>query len=197
MLRTHGKISYHHTDIDMKIIEDDMAAFIENGVDGFVFGALTADREIDVDKCRQVIENARGLPITFHRAFDITIPAARFQNTDIIAKCGFTRLLSSGFAETAEQGIEALTEIEKYITEKQYNLILMPGCGVNTKNAAFILQRSGCKEFHASSRVKLTESIISHESDTSYIKWNIENNSHAITDRETVHQLAVIGRMFL
>lgn len=67
MLRPHGKISYQHTDTDMEIIEKDMVTLIENGVDGFVFGALTADRDIDVERCQQVIRLASGLPVTFHR----------------------------------------------------------------------------------------------------------------------------------
>lgn len=197
MLRPHGKISYQHSDIDMEIIKKDMVSLIENGVDGFVFGALTADRDIDVKKCRQVIDNAFGLPVTFHRAFDMTIPAMKKQNVDKIAECEFSRILTSGFAETAELGIDALTEIRKYIAEKGYKLILMPGCGVSIKNAESILKVSGCKEFHASAKIKLIERIIYHESDTTAIRKDIENNSYAMTDRETVQQLVAIGKMYL
>lgn len=70
MLRPHGRISYQHTDIDMEIIKNDMVALIEGGVDGFVFGALTAERDIDVDRCRQVVDSASGLPVTFHRTVE-------------------------------------------------------------------------------------------------------------------------------
>lgn len=159
MLRPHGKISYQHSDTDMEIIREDMEALIANDVDGFVFGALTADRDIDVDKCRQVVEHARGLPVTFHRAFDMTVPENINRNLDSIAQCGFSRLLTSGLAETAEIGIETITKIKKYVDEKHYNVIIMPGCGITTKNAEHILQTSGCKEFHASAKIKATESI--------------------------------------
>lgn len=181
----------------MEIIKKDMAALIETGVDGFVFGALTTDRDIDVVKCRQVVKNANGLPVTFHRAIDMTCPAMKFQNVDKVAECGFSRILSSGFAETAELGINALTEIQKYVTEKRYNLIVMPGCGVTNKNADFILQTSGCKEFHASAKVKKIEQIATYESDTSAITKEIENNSYSVTDRVTVQQLVSIGKMHL
>lgn len=195
MLRPHGKISYLHTDIDMDIIKEDMKPLIEAGVDGFVFGALTSDRNIDVNQCRKVINNARGLPVTFHRAFDMSIPTMKLQNVDKIIECGFARILSSGFATTAELGIEALTEIQKYITEKRYNLILMPGCGVTIKNAEYILQTTGCKEFHASGKIKVTETIPSHGSDTSAIKSERDGNSYAITDHKIVEQLVSIGKM--
>lgn len=196
MLRPHGRISYQHTDIDMEIIKTDIQLLIAGGADGFVFGALTADRDIDIERCRQVVELARGLPVTFHRAFDMTIPMNKLQNIDKIADCGFKRLLSSGLAETAEKGIDALTEINKYIAEKGYNLILMPGCGVTVKNAENILQTSGCKEFHSSGKTKVVESIPSYPSDTISIKKDIENNAYAVTCRETVQQLVNIGKMY-
>lgn len=197
MLRTHGRISYQHSDIDMEIIKTDMNTLIDNGVDGFVFGALTPDRNIDIKKCRQVIDHAHGLPVTFHRAFDMTIPECKFQNVDKMVECGFARILSSGLAATAEQGINALVEIQKYILEKNYSLILMPGCGVTPNNAEHILQETGCKEFHASAKSKVVETIPFHHSDIDAIKRDIENNSYSITSRETVQKLVTIGKMFL
>lgn len=197
MLRPHARISFQHTDTDMEIIKADMKVFIEGGADGFVFGALTADRDIDVEKCRQVVELSNALPVTFHRAFDMTIAENKLQNVDKIADCGFARILSSGLAETAELGIEALTEINKYIAEKRYRLVLMPGCGVTTKNAEYILQTSGCKEFHASAKIKATECIAPHSSDASAIKMEIENNFYTVTSCEIVQQLVRIGKLHL
>lgn len=197
MLRTHGRISYQHTDTDMEIIKKDMANLIAEGVDGFVFGALNADRDIDVNKCQQVIAEAQGLPVTFHRAFDMTIPDAKYQNVDKIVDCGFARILSSGLAEAAELGLQTLVDIQKYITEKNYDLILLPGCGVTTKNAETILQSTGCKEFHASAKTQAHESIPSHQSDTIAIKKEIEHNAYSVTDRAIVEQLVNIGKMYL
>lgn len=71
MLRPHGRISYQHTDADMEILKTDIDLLIENGADGFVFGALTSDRDIDVARSRQIVKWARGLPVTFHRLFFI------------------------------------------------------------------------------------------------------------------------------
>lgn len=196
MLRPHGHISYIHTDVDMEIIKEDMQALIESGVDGFVFGALTADRHIDANKCRQVVKNARGLPVTFHRAFDMSIPAKKEETIDKIAECGFKRILSSGFAETAEVGINTLAEMKKYISEKGYDLLVMPGCGVTPTNAEQILQTSECKEFHASAKVKLNECIPSHPSDSTAISREIDNNSYAETSAEIVKKLANHGKMY-
>lgn len=127
----------------------------------------------------------------------MSIPANKLQSIDKIAKCGFSRILSSGLAETAERGLDSLTDMNKYIAERNYNLILMPGCGVTTKNAEHILQTSGCKEFHSSAKSKTVEDIPSHESDTEFITNEVTNNSHTLTNREIVQQLVKIGKSCL
>lgn len=127
----------------------------------------------------------------------MSIPANKLQNIDKIAKCGFTRILSSGLAETAEKGLDNLTAMNKYIVERNYNLILMPGCGVTSKNADRILQTTGCKEFHSSAKSKVVENIPSHASDTKFISDEITSNSYSVTDREIVERLVNIGKSYL
>lgn len=197
MLRPHGRISYQHSDIDMEIIKTDIESLIDGGADGFVFGALTADRSIDTAKCCRIVELARGLPVTFHRAFDMTIPADRFLSVDEIAGCGFRRILSSGFESTAEKGAQSLAEINDYIRQKGYNLVLMPGCGVTIQNAAKILDVTGCQEFHSSAKIKAVESILKHDSDTPFIENDRTGNSFNVTSRDIVQQLVNIGKVHL
>lgn len=193
MLRPHCRISFQMSDTDMETILTDMKALREYGVDGFVFGALTATRDIDIERCEQVITNADGLPVTFHRAFDMTVPVMRFKNIEKIACCGFQRILTSGFAETAELGLVYLTEMQQYILDKKLNLSLMPGCGITVNNAEPILRTTGCKEFHASAKVRIIENIPKVMSDTSAILKEIQQNSYSHTDREIVKQLVAIG----
>lgn len=127
----------------------------------------------------------------------MSVPSNKFQSIYKIVECGFSRLLSSGLAETAEKGLDNLTEINKYISERDNNLILMPGCGVTTQNAENILRTTGCKEFHSSAKDKVVEDIPSHQSDTNFIKREITNNSYTLTNRETVQQLVNIGKSYL
>lgn len=195
MLRPHGKISYRISDTDLETIITDMESLKENGIDGFVFGALTPNRDIDVEKCQNVIENANGLPVTFHRAFDMTLPSKKLDNVDKIVSCGFTRILTSGFAETAEFGIDALTEIQRYITENSINLILMPGCGITIRNAEKILRISECREFHASCKTKVVEDIPRFDEDTAAISKEIDKNEHSLTDIVIVRKLVAIGKL--
>lgn len=195
MLRPNNKISYRLTDTDMETIIADMYQFHNNNVDGFVFGALTANRKIDEEKCNEIIVNAGGLPVTFHRAFDMTIPAMKFENIDILRSYCFDRILTSGFAETAEQGLETIVELKNYSDDKPIRIL--PGCGVNVRNARKILEATQCDEFHASCKTNIPDRMTLSTSDTVAIEKCIQNNSFMMTDKDTVGRLVAIGREFI
>jgi copper homeostasis protein len=62
---------------------------------------------------------------------------------------GCHRVLTSGLSATAEAGIPLLREL---VQQADGRIIIMPGCGVNSGNAARILQTTGATEIHASAR---------------------------------------------
>ena len=64
-----------------------------------------------------------------------------------IITLGCRRILTSGQAATAEQGIPLLHLLNQQAAGR---IILMPGGGVNAENALRILQATGCQEIHAS-----------------------------------------------
>ncbi len=117
------------------------------GADGIVIGALTADGDIDTVTCRRLIAAADGMSITFHRAFDMCREPQKALE-DIIA-LGCHRVLTSGQAPTAEAGIQLITEL---VQQADGRIIIMPGCGVGSHNAAKIITATGCTEIHASAR---------------------------------------------
>ena len=117
------------------------------GAHGVVIGALRADGTIDREAIRILVNEAEGLSITFHRAFDVcTRPLESLE--DIIA-LGCHRLLSSGQQSSAEQGIPLLREL---VRQSAGRLIIMPGAGVNADNARRILAQTGAYELHGSLR---------------------------------------------
>lgn len=189
MLRPHNRTSFIHTEEDMQNIFYDMKDFIENGVDGFVFGALRPDRSIDADKCRSVIAQSNGLPVTFHRAFDMSIPADMLANLELIANMGFKRLLTSGLAETAEDGITTLRELIESADDKQLSIVVMPGCGITRYNAENIVEDTRCREFHGSAKHRVVESIPAHDSDTPAITAAIAANGCNYASKENVELL--------
>lgn len=117
------------------------------GADGVVIGALTADGDIDTALCRRLIDAADGMSVTFHRAFDMCRNPQ--QALEELIALGCDRVLTSGQATTAETGIPLLKEL---VEQAAGRILIMPGCGVNSRNAARILQETGATEIHASAR---------------------------------------------
>lgn len=117
------------------------------GADGVVIGALTADGDIDTSLCRRLIAAADGMSVTFHRAFDMCRNPQ--QALEELIALGCDRVLTSGQATTAEAGIRLLKEL---VEQAAGRIIIMPGCGVNSGDAAMILQETGATEIHASAR---------------------------------------------
>ncbi|XP_055695414.1 copper homeostasis protein cutC homolog [Lutzomyia longipalpis] len=130
-------------------IHHDIDLFKKEGADGFVFGALTPAGEIDEDLCARVIRLAGGLPVTFHRAFDLTKEVDFMKNCSKIANLGFTRLLTSGFRSSAEEGIDVIRVMNEKFGEK---LTIMPGAGITEENIRKIADETKCREIHASAR---------------------------------------------
>lgn len=181
----------------MQNILADMRNFIQHGADGFVFGSLLPNRAIDVENCKLIIENAQGLPVTFHRAFDMSVPANRFSNLEMLSNLGFKRLLTSGFAETAELGILTLKNLNEFVVDQELDIIIMPGCGITPVNAERILVETQCHEFHGSAKYKVSQNIPSSDSDTQAIVAALQTNSSNFASKEIVGKLVDVKRMVL
>ena len=117
------------------------------GANGVVIGALKSDGSIDTDTVRRLVSEAEGLSITFHRAFDVCSQPE--EALEQIISLGCHRLLTSGQAATAEQGIPLL---RKLVEQAAGRISIMPGAGVNPQNAHRILSETGAHEIHGSLR---------------------------------------------
>lgn len=117
------------------------------GAAGVVIGALMPDGSIDEEAIRCMMDEAEGLSVTFHRAFDVCHEPE--EALEKIISIGCHRLLTSGQATTAELGIPML---KKLIEQADGRIIIMPGAGVNPQNASRILEETGALEIHGSLR---------------------------------------------
>lgn len=117
------------------------------GAAGVVIGALMPDGSIDEEAIRCMMDEAEGLSVTFHRAFDVCRKPE--EALEKIISLGCHRLLTSGQAPTAELGIPML---KKLIEQADGRIIIMPGAGVNPQNTSRILEETGALEIHGSLR---------------------------------------------
>ncbi|MCA9955553.1 MAG: copper homeostasis protein CutC, partial [Anaerolineales bacterium] len=131
---------------EFAVMRQDVLAAKEAGVDGVVLGILLPDGTLDKPRCRELIELARPLSVTFHRAFDMT-PDPHAALDDLL-KLGIDRLLTSGQAGTAVQGQALIRQLQQQAGER---LIVLAGGGVTTQNASALLKATGVQELHAGS----------------------------------------------
>ena len=117
------------------------------GANGVVIGALRQEGSIDEATIRRLVDEAEGLSITFHRAFDVC--SQPLEALEQIISLGCHRLLTSGQAPSAEQGIPL---IKRLVELSAGRIIIMPGAGVNVNNAHKILSETGANEIHGSLR---------------------------------------------
>ena len=151
-----------YNEYEAACMEQDIRTCRQLGADGVVIGALTAEGDIDTALCKRLIDAADGMSITFHRAFDMCRAPKRALEELIAIGCD--RVLTSGQAATAEAGLPLLKEL---VQQAAGRISIMPGCGVNSGNAARILQATGAIEIHASARKSVGSGMLFRHSGVS------------------------------
>ena len=122
----------------------DIIAAKRAGMDGVVLGVLTENRQVDVDRTQELVKLAEPLPVTFHRAFD-DVADLNTALEDVI-ETGATRILTSGGAPTAPQGLGVLA---KLVPAAGNRIFIVPGSGINASNILEVAQRTQAREFHS------------------------------------------------
>jgi copper homeostasis protein len=116
----------------------------ESGADGVVLGILTSDRRVDVARTQELVEMAKPLPVTYHRAFDEA--ANLHQSLEDVIETGARRILTSGGTRTALEGAAVLAELVETAGER---IIIVPGAGINAANISKVAPRTKAREFHS------------------------------------------------
>lgn len=136
-----------YSDVEHKTMLRDIEMAKKLGVNGVVFGCLHVDGTVDKARNRELVEAAKGMSVTFHRAFDMCKDP--FEALEQIIALGFDRILTSGQQPTAIEGIDLLTEL---VAKADDRIIIMPGSGVNEENIATLAEQTKAREFHFSAR---------------------------------------------
>jgi copper homeostasis protein len=143
-----GDFLYSNAEFDIMV--QDVKHCKEIGMDGVVFGFLDAAGNVDKEKTSRLAAIAYPMEVTFHRAFDHSREPMEALE-DIIA-CGCNRILSSGTADVASNGLALL---KKMVAAAADRIIILPGSGIRANNIAAIARETGLQEFHTSARKQL------------------------------------------
>ena len=137
-----------YSEAEVRTMLRDIELCRELGVNGVVFGALTPEGYVDVECCRRMKEAAGTLHKTFHRAFDMCRDSQ--QAVRDIVDLGFDRILTSGQAASAMEGVALIHKLQ----QEYPRIVFIAAGGVTPENAAEIVARAGVREIHASSKTQ-------------------------------------------
>ncbi len=129
MIRPRGGDFLYSND-EFETMLRDIEHALKAGATGVVFGILTAEGRVDVERTRRLVEAAEGLETTFHRAVDMCEDYEQAVE-DIIAT-GCKRILTSGGYDKAIDGIE---NISRAVAISKGRIEIMAGSGVGSTNA--------------------------------------------------------------
>jgi len=139
-----------YDDLECEVMRRDIETCKALGCAGVVTGALTADGNVDITRCRALIDATHGMHVTFHRAFDFT--SDPFAALEAVIELGCERLLTSGQADDALAGAPL---IRRLVEQARGRITVMPGGGIDAHNIAAIRDATGALEFHASAKTRI------------------------------------------
>ncbi|WP_375448001.1 copper homeostasis protein CutC [uncultured Fibrella sp.] len=146
MIRPRGG-DFVYSTTELAVMEADIDAARRAGADGVVLGMLRPDGRVDRDATRYLMQVASPLPVTFHRAFDLTADAHEALAT--LIGLGVQTVLTSGQQARA---IDALPLLEALVKQAAGRITIMAGSGVNGQNATQLAQ-TGVSALHLSGSV--------------------------------------------
>jgi copper homeostasis protein len=142
MIRPRGG-GFVYSDAERDVMRRDVVVARELGADGIVIGGLRPDGTVDVALVRFLVEAAHELPVTFHRAFDLTPDVEA--SLESLADTGVQRILTAGGASTAADGVTTLADL---VRQAGSRVVVIAGGGIREDNVRRIVSVSGVREVH-------------------------------------------------
>lgn len=149
MIRPRGG-DFCYTAGELRIMEQDIALAKAAGAAGVVLGILTHDGTVNLPATRRLVEAARPMQVTFHRAFDVT-PDLDAALEDVIA-AGANIVLTSGGAERITEAVQVVARL---VARAGTRIEVMGGSGVRIQNAQTLSEATGVAALHTSLRHRL------------------------------------------
>ncbi len=146
LIRPRGG-DFCYNSLEFEMMKEDIRFCKELGMNGVVIGILKPNGQVDEERTAQLVELARPLSVTFHRAFDMTPDP--FEALSALKNLGVDCILSSGQKDKVLDGQDL---VKGLILEAGTDLIILPGAGLNVDNIEAFAKATGAVEYHTTCR---------------------------------------------
>lgn len=157
MIRPRGG-NFVYSDTEFEQMKCEIQTLKQLNVDGFVFGVLNEDKSINKTQNIELVELAKPLPCSFHRAFDEV--SEDLKSLQDVIDCGFQTILTSGQKSNVVDGTDQLA---KLVREANGRITIMPGGGLRSSNIENIQQKTKAIYYHSSAITDGTETAVASE----------------------------------
>ena len=166
-IRIHALIrprfgDFCYSKYEMEIMKSQIRALKEAGVEGVVIGVLDENGNLDISKMQELLQEASGLSVTLHRAFDMCRDP--FQALDEAIQLGINTILTSGQKQSAWEGRELLKEL---IEKADGRIDIMAGAGIGASVIQKLIPVTGGTSYHMSGKVTLDSQMKYRKADVS------------------------------
>ncbi len=134
---------------EFALMRRQIATAKEAGARGVAVGVLREDGRVDVERSRELVELARPMAATFHRAFDETPDLS--EALERVIATGAEALLTSGGAKQVLGGAESISELKKQAGDR---IQIIAGGGLQLETLTEVVRRSGVFCLHGSLKRK-------------------------------------------
>jgi copper homeostasis protein len=171
MLRARGG-DFVYSDHEFAIMQLDLQLIKELGFPGAVLGILNTDKTIDAVRCKELVELAYPMEISFHKAFDQTPDKAAALET--LIEIGFSRVLTSGHVGTAMDGAQQLNAL---VEQANHRIEIVVGGSVRSTNVQKLAQLTGANEFHSAAVINKEKDTVANVEEVKALLKNLADYS--------------------
>lgn len=176
-----------YSETEFEAILNDVLEAKKQELDGVVIGFLNSDGTIDFNRTKKVCEFAFPMKVTFHRAFDVCNNP--YKALEDIIEAGCHRILTSGQAQTASDGISTIHTL----VEKAHNrIVILAGSGVRANNVMEIIEKGSVKEVHTSAKIQIDSKMTYRKQGVNMGSKAYNEFAIATVDGKMVHEIKTI-----
>ena len=161
-----------YTDYEHEILKEEVRSFRKLGADGIVIGTMKPDGTLNLEQMKELMEEAQGMPVTLHRAFDMCQDP--FVTLEEAKKLGISTILTSGQKNTCVDGVELLKEL---VEKAQGETEILIGGGVDASVLPMLAEKTKAKAYHMSGKISM-------ESEMRYRKQDVSMGVASVSEYE-------------